>query len=157
MLFCAPKLVRDLLSRSYARPSAQTVHPFIRLPVYPSVNPSSICQFHSPSTRPFLRSSIRLFFLLSRLSVRPSVRPSARPSSFLPLFCQSIRASVRFRFSVRVCLSVRLFIPYVDPICPSGHQSVHPFVCPSFQTPMPLFFLSSVRPTIYLFTMVPDK
>ena len=139
--------------RPSVRPSAQTVYPFIRLPVYSSVTPSSLCQLDSPSTRPFLRSSIRLFFLLSRLSVRPS----ARPSSFLPLFCQSIRLSVRFRFSVRVCLSVRLLIPYVDPICPSGHQSVHPFVCPSFQTPMPLFFRSSVRLTIYLFTMAPDK
>ena len=118
--------------RPSVRPSAQTVHPFIRLPVHPSVNPS-VC----------------FSFCL--------VCPSARPSSFLPLFCQSIRVSVLFRFSVRVCLSVRLFIPYVDPICPSGHQSVHPFVCPSFQTPMPLSFRSSVRLTIYLFTMAPDK
>ena len=120
------------------RPS---LHLFVSLSVYPSVTPSSICQFHSPSTRPFLRSSIRLFFLLSRLSVRPSTRPS----SFLPLFCQSIRLSVRFRFSVRVCLSVRLFIPYVDPICPSGHQSIHPFVCPSSKH---LFLCPFVRPSV---------
>ena len=142
MLFCALKLVWDLLSR----PSAQTVHPFICLSVYPSVSPlrpSSICQFVSLSTRQSVYPSVHpsVCFSLSRLSVRPSVRPSARPSSFLQLFCQSIRLSVRlsvhsfsrlfvlpfihlsvrFSFHQCVCLSVRLFIPYVDPICPSGH------------------------------------
>lgn len=153
MLFCAPKLVRDLLFRSYARPSVR--------PLKPSI-PSSACQSIRPLIRPpFVSLILRL---PAHSSVLPSVCfsfclvcPSARPSSFLPLFCQSIRVSVLFRFSVRVCLSVRLFIPYVDPICPSGHQSVHPFVCPSFQTPMPLSFRSSVRLTIYLFTMAPDK
>ena len=145
MLFCALKLVWDLLSR----PLAQTVHPFICVSVYPSVSPLP--------RPPFVSLILRL---PAHSSVLPSVCfsfclvcPSARPSSFLPLFCQSICLSVRFRFSVRVCLSVRLFIPYVDPICPSGHQSVHP----SFQTPMPLSFRSSVRLTIYLFTMAPDK
>ena len=134
------------------RPS---LHLFVSLSVCPSVTPSSICQFVSPSTRPSLRSSIGVFFLVS------SVCLSGRPSSFLQLLCQSIRLSVRLsvhsfsrlfvlpfthlsvRFSVHqcVCLSVRLFIPYVDPICPSRHQSVHPFVCPSFQPSIPLILL----------------
>ena len=170
MLFCALKLVWDLLSR----PSAQTVHPFICLLVYPSVSPLPRPPFVSlflrrpvnPFILPFIHPSV--FPCLVCLSVRPSVRPSARPSSFLQLFCQSICLSDRLsvhsfsrlfvlpliqssvRFSVRqcVCLTVRLFIPYVDPICPSGHQSVHPFVCPSFQLSIPLSFRSFVRPSV---------
>lgn len=137
MLFCAPKLVWDLLSRSYARPSAQTVHPFIRLPVYPSVNPSSICQFDSPPTRPFLRSSIRLFFLLSRLSVRPpvllpstllSVYPCVRSFPFVRprlSICPSVhpvrRSDVLLAISPSIRLSVRL----------SKHLCLCPFVRPS--------------------------
>ena len=141
------------------RPS---LHLFVSLSVCPSVTPSSICQFVSPSTRPSLRSSTSVFFPVS------SVCPSARPSSFFQLFCQSIRLSVRlsvhsfsrlfvlqfihlsvrFSFHQCVCLSVRLFIPSVDKICPSGHRSVHPFVCPSFQPSTPLSFRSSVRPSV---------
>ena len=121
------------------RPS---LHLFVSLSVCQSVTPVlhlSVCFSVDPSIRLSFRSSICLFFLVS--SVRPSVRPSARPSSFLQLFCQSIRLSVRlsvhsfsrlfvlpfihlsvrFSFHQCVCLSVRLFIPYVDPICPSGH------------------------------------
>lgn len=139
MLFCAPKLVWDLLSRSYARPSAQTVHPFIRLPVYPSVNPSSICQFDSPPTRPFLRSSIRLFFLLSRLSVRPPARPPSFHSfvslSVCPFFSVSLSAFVYLsvcssRTSIRSVLlaispSIRLSVRL------SKHLCLCPFVRPS--------------------------
>jgi len=153
MLFCAPKLVWDLLSRSSACPSVRSnrvsLHPSASLSVRYSVLHLSVWFSVYPPIPPFFHPAVFLYV--------SSVRPSARPCSFLPLFCQSIRLSVRFRFSVRVCLSVRLFIPYVDPICPSGHQSVHPFVCPSFQTLMPLSFRSSVRLTIYLFTMDPDK
>ena len=156
---------------------------FICLLVYPSVSPLQ----RPPFVSLFLRRPVNLFILpFIHPSVFPclgcpSVRPSARPSSFLQLFCQSIRLSVRLsvhsfsrlfvlpfihlsvRFFVHqcVCLSVRLFTPYVDPICPSGHQSVHPFVCLSFQPPIPLSFRSSVRPfvrlTIYLSTMAPEK
>ena len=159
------------------RPS---LHLFVSLSVCQSVTPSSICQFVSPSTRQSVYPSVHpsVCFSLSSLSVRPSVRPSARPSSFLQLFCQSIclsdrlsvhsfsrlfvlpliHSSVRFSVHQCVCLSVGLFIPYVDPICPSGHQSVHPFVCPSFQPSIPLSFRSSVRPSnIYLSTMAPGS
>ena len=139
MLLCALKLVWDLLSR----PSAQTVHPFICLSVYPSVSPLPLPPFVSLFLRrpvnPFILPFIHPFFLVS----------SVRPSSFLQLFCQSIRLpvrlsvrsfsrlfvllfihlSVRFSFHQCVCLSVRLFIPYVDPICPSACPSVCPSVC----------------------------
>ena len=143
MLFCAPKLVWDLLSRSSVRSNRVSLHPSASLSVRYSVLHLSVWFSVNPSIPPFFHPSVFL-------SVCLSVRPPARLPSFLPLFCQSIRSSVRFRFSVRVCLSVRLFIPYVDPICPSGHQSVHLFVCPSFQTPMPLSFRSSVRPSNHL-------
>ena len=166
MLCCALKLVWDLLSR----PSAQTVHPFICLSVYPSVSPLP----RPPFVSLFLRRPVNPFILpfihpsVFPCLVCPSVRPSARPSSFLQLLCQSIRLSVRlsvhsfsrlfvlqfihlsvrFSFHQCVCLSVRLFIPSVDKICPSGHRSVHPFVCPSFQPSTPLSFRSSVRPSV---------
>ena len=146
MLFCAPKLVRDLLSRSYARPSAQTVHPFIRLPIYPSVNPSSICQFHSPSTRPFLRSSIRLFFLLSRLSVRPSVRPPVLlPSTLLSVY-PCVRSSPFLRPRLSIC-------PSVHPVRRSDLSfwpSVRPSVCLSVFPNTYAFVLSFVRPSNHL-------
>lgn len=140
--------------RMPVRPSAQTVYPFIRLPVYPSVTPSSICQFDSPSTRPFLRSSIRLFFLLSRLSVRPS----ARPSSFLPLFCQSsvcpfVSVSPSAFVYLSVCSSRTSIRSVLLAISPSIRLSVrlskHLCFCP--------FVRPSVRLTICLFTMAPDK
>ena len=156
------------------RPS---LHLFVSLSVCQSVTPSSICQFVSLSTRQSVYPSVHpsVCFSLSRLSVRPSVHPPARPPSFnsvvsirlsVRLSVHSfsrlfvlpfIHLSVRFSFHQCVCLSVRLFIPYVDPICPSGHQSVHPFVCPSFQPSIPLSFRSSVRLTIYLSTMAPGS
>lgn len=160
MLFCALKLVWDLLSR----PSAQTVHPSICLLVYPSVSPLPRPPFVSlflrrpvnPFILPFIHRSV--FPCLVCPSVRPpsfnsfvSIRLSVRLSvhSFSRLFVLPfIHLSVRFSFHQCVCLSVRLFIPYVDPICPSGHQSVHPFVCPSFQPSIPLSFRSSVRPSV---------
>ena len=146
MLFCAPKLVWDLLSRSYARPSvrpyAQTVHPFIRLPVYPSVNPSSICQFDSPPTRPFLRSSIRLFFLLSRLSVRP---PVLLPSTLLSVY-PCVRSFPFLRPRLSIC-------PSVHPACRSDLSfwpSVRPSVCLSVFPNTYAFVLSFVRPSNHL-------
>ena len=130
MLFCALKLVWDLLSR----PSAQTVHPFICLSVYPSVSPlrpSSICQFVSLSTRQSVYPSVHpsVCFALSRLSVRPSVRPPARPPSFnsfvslsvCPFVCQSIRFPV--------CLSFHSYI-WVS-VSPSINAFVYLSVCSS--------------------------
>ena len=79
MLFCALKLVWDLLSR----PSAQTVHPFICLSVYPSVSPlprPSIHTFECPLLLPTMR-----------LSICPSVHPVRR--SGLP-FWPIVRPSV---------------------------------------------------------------
>ena len=150
MLFCAPKLVRDLLSRSYARPSAQTVHPFIRLPVYPSVNPSSICQFHSPSTRPFLRSSIRLFFLLSRLSVRPSVRPPARPPSFHSFVSLSVCPFVSVSPSAFVYLSVCSSRTSIRSVLLAISPSIRLSVRLSKHLCLCSFFRPSVQPFIYL-------
>ena len=117
------------------RPS---LHLFVSLSVCQSVTPSSICQFVSLSTGQSVYPSVHpsVCFSLSRLSVRPPARPPSFNSfvslSVCPFVCQSIRfpvcfvlpfihLSVRFSFHQCVCLSVRLFIPYVDPICPSGH------------------------------------
>ena len=130
------------------------MYPFIRLPVYPSVTPSSICQFDSPSTHPFLRSSIRLFFFLS---VCPSVRPPACPPSFHSFVNLSVRPFVSVSPSAFVYLSVcssrmsiRSVLLAISPsICLSVRLSKHLCLCP--------FARPSVRLTIYLFTMAPDK
>ena len=124
MLFCALKLVWDLLSR----PSAQTVHPFICLSVYPSVSPLP----RPPFVSLFLCRPVNPFILLF---IHPSVFPclvcpSVRPSSFLQLFCQSIRLSVRLSVhSFSVCLSFHSYI-WVS-VSPSINAFVYLSVCSS--------------------------
>ena len=165
MLFCALKLVWDLLSR----PSAQTVHPFICLSVYPSVSPlrpSSICQFVSLSTRQSVYPSVHpsVCFSLSRLSVRP---PALLPSTLLSVY-PFVRSFVSPFVFPSVCPSIHTFeCPFLRPsmrlsICPSVHSvrrsdlsfwsSVRPSVCLSvFPTIHPLvlsFVRTSDRPSV---------
>ena len=161
MLFCALKLVWDLLSR----PSAQTVHPFICLSVYPSVSPLPrppfvslfLCRPVNPFILPFIHPSV--FPCL----VCPSVRPSARPPSFnsfvslsvCPFVCQSIRFPVCLSFHsyiwvsvspsinafvyLSVCssrTSIRSALLAISPsirlsVRLSNHPSLYPFVRPS--------------------------
>ena len=155
MLFCALKLVWDLLSR----PSAQTVHPFICLSVYPSVRPLPRPPFVSLFLRQTVHPSISVFFRVS------SVRPPVRPPVLLPSTLLSVYPFVRSFVS-----------PFVFPsVCPSTHTfecsflrpSMRLSICPSVQPVRrsDLSFWPSVRPsvclsvrlTIYLFIMVPDK
>ena len=176
MLFCALKLVWDLLSR----PSAQTVHPFICLSVYPSVSPLP----RPPFVSLFLRRPVNPFILpfihpsVFPCLVCPSVRLPARPSSFLQLFCQSICLSDRLsvhsfsrlfvlpliqssvRFSVHnafaylsVCSSRTSIRSALLAISPSIRLSVRLSNYPSLYP----FVRSSVRLTIYLSTMAPGS
>ena len=146
------------------RPS---LHLFVSLSVCPSVTPSSICQFVSPSTRPSLRSSTSVFFPVS------SVCPSARPSSFFQLVCPFVCQSIRFP----VCLSFNSYI-WVS-VSPSINAFVYLSVCssrPSIRSalldigpsirlsvrlsnhpPLYPFVRPSVRLTIYLSTMAPGS
>ena len=123
MLFCAPKLVWDLLSRSSVCPLKlsipSSVCQSIRLSVRYSILHLSVCFSVDPSIGSSLRSSIRLFFLLSRLSVRPPTHPPSL-HSFVSL---SIRMSVHF-----VCPSIHtLECPFLRPsMCLSICPSVHP-------------------------------
>ena len=157
--FFAPKLVWDLLSR----PSAQTVHPFICLSVYPSVRPLPCPPFVSL----FLRQPVHPTFFnqcIFPFLVCPSDRPTARPPSFnsfvslsvCPFVCQSIRFPVYLSFHSYIWVSVS---PSINgSICPSVYPvrrsdlSFWPSVCPSVS--LSLFpntyavVLSFVRPSI---------
>ena len=146
MLFCAPKLVWDLLSRSYARPSVR--------PLKPSI-PSSACQSIRPLIRPPFVS------LILRLPAHSSVLPSVCFS--FCLVCPSVRPPVLLPstlLSVYPC--VRSF-PFLRPrlsICPSVHPvrrsdlsfwpSVRPSVCLSVFPNTYAFVLSFVRPSNHL-------
>ena len=137
MLFCAPKLVWDLLSRSSARPSVRSnrvsLHPFASLSVRYSVLHLSVSFSVNPSIPPFFHPSV--FPSVS------SVRPLARPPVLLP----------------STLLSVYLFVrsfPFLRPrftICPSVHPvrrcdlSFWPSVCPSV--------CLSVFPNTYAFVL----
>ena len=162
MLFCAPKLVWDLLSR----PSAQTVHPFICLSVYPSVRPLPRPPFVSLFLRLSAHPFIPRFFHPSVFPSLSSVRPYARPPSFhsfvslsvCPFVCQSIRFPVCLSFHSYIRVSAS---PSINEFVYLSVCSVRPSVCLSVFPTTYAFVLSfvspSIRLTIYLFTMAPDK
>ena len=154
MLFCAPKLVWDLLFR----PSAQTVHPFICFSVNPSIPPF----FHQRIFPCLVCLSVRppVLLLSTLLSVYPFVRSFVSPFVF-PSVCPSIHTfecpfllpSMR----LSICPSVHPvrrsdlpFWPLVRPsVCLCVFPTIHPFIL-SFVRP-------SVRLTIYLSTMAPGS
>ena len=150
MLFCAPKLVWDLLSRSYARPSVRSnrlsLHPSASLSVRYSVLHLPVWFSVYPPIAPFFHPSV----FPSVSSVRPSVRPSARPPVLLPSTLLSVYPFVRSFPFLRPRLSI---CPSVHPVRRSDLSfwpSVRPSVCLSVFPNTYAFVLPSDRPSNHL-------
>ena len=141
MLFCAPKLVWDLLSR----PSAQTVHPFICLSVYQSIRPLLRPPFVSFILRLPAHSSVLPSVCSSFCLVCPSVRPPARPPSFHSFVSLSVCPFVSVSPSAFVYLSVCSSRTSIRSVL----LAISPSIRLSVRLPNTYFFvLSFVRPSV---------